>query len=125
MRRPVRREMEVGEEDLSLAQQSALRRKRFLDLHDQIGRGKNFFVRRNDFRASRLIVAVVKANSRPRIGLHDNLMPALDELVDSRGQQCHAKLLFLDFPRYAHCHAANIFSPLPRDKFFALTGKLE
>lgn len=81
-------------------------------------------MRRGDLRTSRLIVAVVKTNPRPRIGLDDNLMPALDELVDSRGQQCHAKLLFLDFPGYAYCHAANIFSPLPRDKFFASTGKL-
>ena len=80
-------------------------------------------MRGNDFRARRSIVLIVKADSRPGFGLHDDIVPAFDKLMDRRGQQCHAELLLLDLPRYAHSHAANIFSSSLRDKFFALTGK--
>ena len=122
-KRPVRGEVEISEENLVLTEQSALRDQRFLHLDDQIGSGKDFLVRGNNFRAGQAIIAVVVSDSRASIRFHDNLMPALDELVDCRWQQCHTKFLFLDLPRYAHGHSANIFTPPRRDKFFALTWK--
>ena len=85
--RPVRGEMEISEENLAFAQQIAFRCERFLDLHDHIRGGKDFLVRRNDFRSGRLIVAVVKPIPAPALVSTKNLMAAFDELVDSGGQQ--------------------------------------
>ena len=80
---------------------------------------------RSYFGARRLVVAVVKTERRRGIASDNDLMAAFDELVDSRGQQGHAKLLFLNLPRYAHDHVATIFSRLLVRQVLCLDMEME
>ena len=79
-------EMQISEEDLTLAEQIALGCERLLDLHDQIRGGKDLLVCRGDFCSDSLIVAVVETERRRRIALDNYLMAPFDELMDSRRQ---------------------------------------
>jgi hypothetical protein len=50
-------------------------------------------------------------------------MASLDKLINGRRKQRHTEFLFLFFSWDTDYHAANIFSSLVRDKFFALSAK--
>jgi hypothetical protein len=115
--------MKVSEKDLSLTKQIAFRREGFLDLHNHFRPGKYLVVLLNDLRSRGSVIRIVKTDSGSRGGFHNNVMTPLDELVDGRRKQCHAKFLLLGLFRDADYHAANIFSSPSRDKFFALSLK--
>src|SRR5215211_3009322 len=90
-------QMEVGEENLFGAQESAFRFLRLLHLHDQFGAFEDSFVVFEHLRASRFVVGIRKSSAKAGVALDENFMSALDELVGCRGRQGDTKLLLLNF----------------------------
>ena len=82
--------MEIGEQDLVLAQQAELGRLRLLDLDDHVGPGEDLVRSAGDGRARGLEIGVVDADGVGGIGLHDDGIAALDEFAYRAGRQAGA-----------------------------------
>ena len=77
----IRREVQVGVEDLALAQHRAFLRLRLLDLHDHVAGREDLFGGRGDLRADALVVRVGEADARRRTGLHEHFVARLDQFA--------------------------------------------
>jgi hypothetical protein len=62
----------------------------------------------DNFRAGLKIVVVAEANSGSRLGLHNDLVAVLDELIGSRRKEGHAILLSFDFLGDSDDHDGNM-----------------
>ena len=96
--------MEVGENDLVLADHPPLFRLRFLDLDDHFRRGKNLSRPRNHFRA--MLQVLVVGDSRTEAGacFYQHLVAGAGQLFDTDGQQRHAVLIPFDLFGDANNH---------------------
>jgi hypothetical protein len=99
-------QMQVGEEQLALAQQLVLARLRFLDLHDHLGLFEDRLRRARDLRANGAVGVVVESDAGPGAGLHQHLMTMVDQLPRGAGRQADAVLMILDLLRHADEHDA-------------------
>jgi hypothetical protein len=97
-------EMQIGEQQLVLAQRADLIGLRLLDLDDQLGDSEYIGRPRQNTRAGGLIGAIVKANRRPGAALDDDLMPLMHELANAAGHQADPVLVGFYFLWYADQH---------------------
>jgi len=99
-------EVQVGIEDLPLAQHRALTGLGFLDLDDHVGGGKDL-LRRIDDRGARGAVGVILGpDSGPGPRLDHDLMAMRDHLFGAFGRYADAVFVVLDFLRASDLHGA-------------------
>ena len=98
------RQMQIGEEELALAQHLAFDGLRLLHLHDHIGLGEDIGRRLGDGSTRALIGMVVEADARPGMGLDHDLMAIVDQLPHARRHQADAILVSLDLLWHADQH---------------------
>ena len=91
------REVQIGVEDLVVAQLHPFRRLRLLDLHDHVGLGEHLRGRLGDLGAGGLIGAVVGADAGARAGLDHDLVAVGDIFAHRAGRQADAVFVVLDF----------------------------
>ena len=98
------REVQVGEQNLILAQTLALDRLRFLDLDDHLGEGKHLFGGGDDFRPGRDVIGVRKARAGAGVGLDIHHVAMRHGFVRGVGGDPDAEFLRLDFPGATDFH---------------------
>ncbi len=81
------RQVQVGEQDLSVAQHPALARLRFLHLDNHLGPVEHRLRVADDLGTRRPVVFVGAADSGARLGFDDNLVALDGELTDAIGGQ--------------------------------------
>ena len=101
------RKVEIGEQQLTLAQHLALGRLRFLDLHNHVRRCEHLFRAVEDLCASVGVRGVVEAGTDPGTLLNKNGVPVRDGFLSRAG--CHANTEFLrfDFSRASNLHGVS------------------
>jgi len=104
------REVQVGVEDLVLAQHLPLDLLGLLDLHDHVGVGEDRRGIGDDGRACLDERVVGEAGTEARTRLHGDLMAARHVLAYRRGRQADAVFVLLDFLGDADAHGVS--SPL-------------
>src|SRR3989442_60783 len=104
--RRVRREVQVGEQDMLLVQLPALLGLRFLDFDDQLRLGANVF---DNSCPCLLIGRVGGADARSGAGLDDDLMAVRGHLVHRGRRQAAPVLVGLQLLRHPDDHARFIF----------------
>ena len=107
--RLVRGDVEVREERHALAQPRVLRCDRLLDLEQEIG-ARPDVVHRRDRRPGTFVRVVEERAPDACARLHEDLVPALDELARTGGCQRDPVLLLLDLLRDADPHARGTIS---------------
>ena len=100
--------MQIGKENLVFAEERIFLREWLFDFHHHVGAGENLGVAGDNFRAGLKIVVVEEANSGSRLGLHDDLVAVLNELIGGRREERHAMLLGFDFLRDSDDHGENM-----------------
>jgi len=100
----LRREVQVGEQHLSLAEHRDLLLLRLLDLQDEIGAPEHRRGVRDDDGAGGLVGRVVDAAPKTRPFLHEDRMSGLDERANPGGDQADPVLVVLDFPGNSDLH---------------------
>jgi hypothetical protein len=80
-------EVEIGEEDLALAQRRDLGSLRLLDLDDHVGGGEDCLGVGRDLGPGRPIGVVGKADPGAGAGLHHKLVAVMGELADAARDQ--------------------------------------
>ncbi len=98
------REMEIGIEDLPLAQHGALVCLRLLDLDDHFGALEDFRGGFDDLGALRAVIVVACADAFAGAGFDQHLMAVNDQLARAFGRQANAIFVVLDFLRAADQH---------------------
>ncbi len=96
--------VQVGEQDLALAQALALDGLRFLHLHDHLGGGEDLFGRGQDPRAGGDVIGVGEARAQPGPGFDQHLMAVGHRLARGMGRHADPELLRLDLLRTADLH---------------------
>ena len=96
--------MQIGEQDLPLAQHLAFCRLGFLDLDDHVGTGEYLLGSGKDCRASIDISCVIKARANARAGFDHDLMSFGYRLVGGVRRHADAKFLWFDFFRATDFH---------------------
>src|SRR5207247_792954 len=104
--RRVRREVQVGEQDVLLVQLPALLGLRFLDFDDQLRLGENVF---GNSGSCLLIGRVGSADARSGAGLDDDLMAVRGHLAHRSRRQADPVLVGLQLLRHPDDHARFIF----------------
>lgn len=92
----VRRQVEVGEENLVPAQPVVLRRDGFFDLQQQVRLGPDIISLIDDGGANRPVVIVGERRTDPGAGLDQYLVTMPDCLIHSRRRDRHPVLMILD-----------------------------
>jgi hypothetical protein len=100
----VGREVQVGEEDLALAQHLPFGGLRLLDLHDHLGGREHLGRRRHDARAGREVGRIVGADADTGTRLDQHLVTLRGVLADRHRRQADTVFLDLDLLRYTHAH---------------------
>ena len=98
------REVEIGVEDLAVAQLHPFVGLRLLDLDDHVGLGEHFRGGLGDRRAGGAIGVVVGADAGAGAGLDQHLMAVRDIFADRRRRQADAVFVVLDFLGAADAH---------------------
>src|SRR5258706_12978077 len=104
--------MQIGEDDLALAQLRPFARLRLLHLHDQIGAGENPGGGVGDRRSRLAVGLIARAYARTRIGLDDDAV-ARGYILASRAR-CEANAVLVHFDLFGHSDAhgwALLFPP--------------
>jgi len=104
--RPIRRQVQIGQEQLAGTQQRAFGRLRFLHFDNQVGLLKRRGVVVQEFRAGLFVVAVRVAGADACTALDNHLVPALDKLIGGGREQRDTILLVFDFFGNAYDHGA-------------------
>ena len=102
----VRREVQVGEQNLPALQQGVFRGLRLLDLDDQLGPGKHRGMVLEQRGAGLGVFLIRIAGARPGRPLDKHGMPALNQLIRRGGEQGHAVFLLLNFLGKADDHSS-------------------
>ena len=90
----IRGQMEIGEDDLILADQLVLRRHRLLDMHHHVGAVIDFLRGLDDLRAGNRIGLIFEAASDPRVFFNEDRMTVVLHHLDA-GRR-HGDTVFLD-----------------------------
>src|SRR4029453_14699390 len=93
---PAGRQVEVGEQDLALAQVLELRRDRLLHLHDHVGARPDLGRGSDDLGTGALVTLLRDARAGARAVLDEDLVPRRGELASALGRQRDAVLVVLD-----------------------------
>jgi hypothetical protein len=101
----VRRQVQIGVENLPVAQLRPFLRLRLLDLHDHVRLRENIGGGLDDFCASGRIRAVIRANAQPRAALDNHLMPMRHIFAHRSGRKSNAVFVVLDFLGAADAHS--------------------
>src|SRR5262245_5968850 len=96
--------MEIGEQHLPGPELLALGSERLLDLHDQLGAGKNLIGIGRDLGAHGLVIGIGQARAQSRRPLDDDLVAARGQLPHRRGHEADPEFAILDFSRYPDEH---------------------
>ena len=98
--------MQIGEQDLPLAQHGAFRRQRLLHLDDHFGFGEHLGGGSHDGRAGLLVMRIGHADCRTRPAFDDDPMAMLDEFANVAGNQPDPVFVNLRFLRDANQHVS-------------------
>jgi hypothetical protein len=98
--------MKVGEQHLARAELLALDQLWFFHLNQHFGDREHFISRVDDSCASQAVRFVCNTGFSPRALLNDNLMPAADQFVRTRGNESHSVLMNLGLLRNTHPHSS-------------------
>ena len=96
--------MEIGEQDLALAQHGAFDGLRFLDLDHHLALLENFGRSGRDHCAGRDIFAVFRADAEACTSLDQDIMPVGNQFADRFRGQAHPIFVILDFPGGTDAH---------------------
>ena len=102
--RGIRREVEIGEEHLALAQHLTLGGQRLLHLHDHLRLGEDRGGVRGDPRAGGLVMAIGHPDPRPGVALDHDLVAMRDQFADIRRREADAVFADLDLLGNADAH---------------------
>ena len=102
--RGVRRQVQIGEEDLVLAKLAPFRRLRFLDLDHHVGGREDLGCRVHDRCAGRTVDIIAGANAEPGALLDDHVVSMRHIFPHRRRRQTNAIFLDLDFPGHTDSH---------------------
>ena len=100
----VRREVQVGEQNLTLTQHLALDRLRFLHFDDHVAHGKDLFGRIRNSTACLDVVLIGKSGAQSRARLNDNVMAVPHGFAGRGWRDSHTKFLWFDFLRTSDFH---------------------
>ena len=103
----IRRQMQIGEQDLPGAQHLALHRLRLLDLDDHLRLGEHRLSIVSYTRAGGEVQVVGEADGLTRSALDQHLMAMLNQLSYTARRQANAIFVVLDFFGYTDEHAAS------------------
>ena len=95
--RLVRREVEIGEQEVAWFEQRNLLRLRLFDLHDHLGSGEHRLCIGEDLRTRIDIILILEIDSHARLGLDHDVMTSSGEFGDRRRRQANAIFVILDF----------------------------
>ena len=95
--------MQIGEDDLALAQLRPFAGLGLLDLHDHIGAGENLGRGVGDRRSGLAVDLIGRADSRTRIGFDDDAMAC--SYILARRARCEANAVLLHFDLLGHSDA--------------------
>src|SRR6185503_16289523 len=100
----IRSQVQIGIEDLALAQHLALDRLRLLHFDDHVGLGEDLFWRRDELRTCGLIVFIGGTDTQSSARLDPDLVAVAYSLTNR--ERCHAHPVFviLDLFRNANQH---------------------
>ncbi len=98
--------MQVGEQDLPLAEPLAFLLERLLDLHDHLRFREDLGPGRDDPAPGLDIFLVRRARAEARGGLDDDLMAVMDEFGDRGRRHADPELVVFDLPGNADEHGA-------------------
>ena len=96
--------MQVGEQNLPVAQLFILNFLRLFDFNNHLALGKNFRSRRFDLRTRRLIHRIVRANALSRLCFHPNFVAMRDQFTDVFRNQPDAVFIIFNLLRYPDTH---------------------
>jgi hypothetical protein len=99
--------MQVGEQDLVLAQHGALLRLGLLDLDDHLGGGENVGRRGGDRRAGGDVIRVGTHDAGAGIGLDQHLVAMGDRLCDAARGHADPVFVILDLLGYTDEHGSS------------------
>jgi hypothetical protein len=102
--RLVRREVEIGEQQVAAFQQRDFARLRLLHFHDHVALREHAGGIREDRRAGRDIVRVLEVDPEASTGLNRDGMASGNQFGDRRGRQADAIFVVLDFLGDANAH---------------------
>ncbi len=100
----VRGQVQVGEQDLPLAEHPDLGRLRLLDLDHELGPAEDRGGIRSYLRAGRSIEVVVEIDRLPGTGLDDDLVTVGHELTNGARRQANTELVVLDLAGHTDKH---------------------
>ncbi len=103
--RGVRREVEIGEEDLPFPHRGVLRRDRFLDLQDHVGAAPDVLGGRHELRSRPLVALLGEARAERRSFLDQDRVSGVDELAHPFRGGRDPELVVLDLFGDADDHA--------------------
>jgi hypothetical protein len=103
------REVQVGEQDLVLAEHFPLDLLRLLHLHDHVVLGEDGLRIGDDLRPGLLVVGVGEARAETRAGLDRDGVAVGDVFAHRRRRQADAVFVLLDFLRDADAHDRFLF----------------
>ncbi len=110
------REVEIGVEDLVLAQHRAFDRLGLLDLHHHLAFGEDLVRRVDDFCAGFDILRIGHIDPGTGVGFDPDFMALQHQLVRAFGRQADAVFVVLDFLGAADTHFGEFLSQsLSRD----------
>ena len=100
----IRREVQIGVEDLAVAQLHPFAGLRLLDLDDHVRLGEHLLGGPGDLGAGGAIGIVVGADAGARAGLDQHLVAVRDIFAHRAGRQADAVFVVLDFLRATDAH---------------------
>ena len=103
-----RGEVQVGEENLVFAEEGIFLWEWLFDFHQHVGAGENLGMAGDDFDAGLAVVVIAETDSSSCLGLHDDLVAVLDQLIGRRRKECDAMLLGFDFLGDSDDHVGNM-----------------
>ena len=104
----IRRQMQIGEENLALAQLDPFAGLRLLDLHDHVGAGKDLGSAVGDDGARLAIGLVGGADACTRVGLDDDTVAGGDILTNGARGEADAIFVNFDFLWHSDAHRSTL-----------------
>jgi hypothetical protein len=104
-------EVEIGVEDLALAQFLALFGLRFLDLHHHLALGEDRVRPVDDFGAGGHILLVRRVDAEARTALDPDFVALAGQLVGAFGRQADTVFVILDFLGATDAHGILLLGP--------------
>ncbi len=102
----IRREMQVGEQHLALAQHAALVRLRLLDLDDHVGAREDLGRAADDFGSGAAVHLVAQADAGAGHRLDDHRVAVMHQLADAARGQADTVFVRFDFLGHADEHGS-------------------